>query len=764
MDAVDDVPTRKQRVYLRDTLMNEYRDNPELIGGAFADLLPLGFTKADMGGKGGTLPKKMVRAWFLSRDRRFAEHKAFNHFMFNQKLRHDTNVKVSVKVRGNDAKTQELTQLVNEEDFEARLLTAIKNPTSMEAKEISKKVLPLLKIVGSRVGWSSLERSNTLTRLYAMNQFFGTSFLFVTLSPSMRNTPLAIRMCSPDGQETTLPPLHMRTKMIADNPIVTARVFDRMMRAFFEIICGFPLDHFTGLATNVDRLLNINESEYVGAFGKLKAIYAIIEDQTGGSLHMHGHLWGQIDNRVLTRWIHDPSFRKKVTSFIDSIVTTEIPDEVVEEQKELGIKSVISAQPYPSAADLSRDSAHCRLRLNTHKHSFTCWKDGCEICRLTYPRPKAYETYIAHLIADPTKTDELIPVRKYPLTISGQETISEPPAFDDTLPIDPDEERVLATGLRRRTNIEQRQSESNPITTSLMRCNSSMQPTIAPTESRNAIYYSSKYCSKNPYRLSSTLSLLYTAQVELRKYGSLASDAGTPSRTTKCLLQKVLHKSGQIEIADQQAAAANLGNDSFFTSHKFGYVFIWDAVKKHQHYVDSREDDTAADEDTVADETASILEVDSNGKFFTLRQLDMYLWKSGVFSDMSYYDYACCVRPIRSSPNDELENRDNRKGRQKLERYPFEGFGCPIPDSMAQVLTCIPTVPILAGAPPPSSPGRRPPLDADEDEQILWEKKARVFVQYYALLFLPFGPDMDPRDPTMPHLRVLPWDSAHSNF
>ena len=92
----------------------------------------------------------------------------------------------------------------------------------------------------------------------------------------------------------------------------------------------------------------------------------------------------------------------------------------------------------------------------------------------------------------------------------------------------------------------------------------------------------------------------------------------------------------------------------------------------------------------------------------------MYLWKSGVFSDMSYYDYACCVRPIRSSPNDELENRDNRKGRQKLERYPFEGFGCPIPDSMAQVLTCIPTVPILAGAPPPSSPGRRPPLDADE--------------------------------------------------
>ena len=35
--------------------MNEFEDNPELIGGAFATLLPLGLTKDDLG-KGGTLP------------------------------------------------------------------------------------------------------------------------------------------------------------------------------------------------------------------------------------------------------------------------------------------------------------------------------------------------------------------------------------------------------------------------------------------------------------------------------------------------------------------------------------------------------------------------------------------------------------------------------------------------------------------------------------------------------------------------------------
>ena len=118
----------------------------------------------------------------------------------------------------------------------------------------------------------------------------------------MRDSPLAMKMCCSfqEGQ-FQLPSLPVRTKIKADNPIIAARVFDRMMRAFFEIICGMPLDHFTGRKTNVDRLLFKNRNAYVRAFGRLKAVYAVIEDQSGGSLHLHGHLWGQVDQRVLTR-------------------------------------------------------------------------------------------------------------------------------------------------------------------------------------------------------------------------------------------------------------------------------------------------------------------------------------------------------------------------------------------------------------------------------------------------------------------------------
>ena len=75
-------------------------------------------------------------------------------------------------------------------------------------------------------------------------------------------------------------------------------------------------------------------------------------------------------------------------------------------------------------------------------------------------------------------------------------------------------------------------------------------------------------------------------------------------------------------------------------------------------------------------------------------------------------------------------------------------------------------IPILAGPSPPSYPGDKPTGNASEDEVKVWTKNARIFVQYYSLLFLPFGPDMDPRDPTQPHLRVLPWnrDSSWENF
>ena len=559
-----------------------------------------------------------------------------------------------------------------------------------------------------------------------------------------------------------LPDLQVRTKLLVKNPVLAARVYHRLIRAFFEIICGMPLSHFTGRKTNVDRLLSKNRDCYIGAFGRLKGVYSVTEEQTGGSLHMHGQLFGMIDQRVLSRWIHYKDFRKDVCKFMDSIVTTEVPADVVRMSQQLANYVPVPSQPYPSVEDIPLDSAFCRLRLNSHRHCFTCWKGECLTCRMAYPRQFALRSYVAHIVPDPNNPNEIVPIRRFPTDSSGDEIISEPPQQSDNSPIDPVDPRCLASGLKRTSKIEQMICESNPLTTVLLRCNTSIQPTIAPTAARNAVFYSSKYCSKNPYKLSSTLSLQYTAQLALRKYGSVAQDAGTKTRNTKCLMQKLLHKTGLIEVGAQQAAAANLGYNSFFSSHNFCYIFIWDAVRRLRK---SNLGEEIQHDNSDSEDLEYVLETDMEGNFFSIAQFDKYIWRSTALSLLNLYDYACCITHNLARKKRQDREVNSNAGRKKLKRYPFEGSGCKFPETLTQTISTSLKVPILAGAPPPGYPGEKP-VNGSDDDIVLWEKNARIFVEYYSLLFLPFDHDMDPRDPTLPHLSVLPWNrnTSWDNF
>ena len=117
----------------------------------------------------------------------------------------------------------------------------------------------------------------------------------------MRDSRLAIRMCysHPRQEQVELPPVHTRTKLITNNPIAAAQVFDRVMRAFFSIIAGIPLKHFTGKRANVDRLLFADRDNYFGVFGKLNAAHGVIEAQSSSSLHTHFHLWGHLNHKVI---------------------------------------------------------------------------------------------------------------------------------------------------------------------------------------------------------------------------------------------------------------------------------------------------------------------------------------------------------------------------------------------------------------------------------------------------------------------------------
>ena len=106
-----------------------------------------------------------------------------------------------------------------------------------------------------------------------------------------------------------------------------------------------------------------------------------------------------------------------------------------------------------------------------------------------------------------------------------------------------------------------------------------------------------------------------------------------------------------------------------------------------------------------------------------------------------------------------------RRGRRSLKRYSFESGGC-FDASFAQIVSPVPAIPQIVGHSPPIYPGNKPDHTADAAALQKWTLEAKLFVQFYSYLFLPWDSELDPRDPTLPHLQVLPWDddTSWTNF
>ena len=242
-------------ITVRNEMMNEYEANHTILAGAFPHIFPFGLTEDVFGT--ATVSTKLRRTWMLFKDRRCAQDFSLIALLFDQSLRHSTNRGVAFRIKKGGPREDAFTNMCNEPGFKEKVARAVDNPDSKEARGLKKIIAPLVKIVGSQVDWTPLERSGTLGILYAMAQFFNNATYFVTISPSMKNSTLALRLTySDNGEEFEMPGVFIRSKIIAENPVAAVQVFYRMMRNFFDIIVGFPLDHFTGRRANVDRLLH----------------------------------------------------------------------------------------------------------------------------------------------------------------------------------------------------------------------------------------------------------------------------------------------------------------------------------------------------------------------------------------------------------------------------------------------------------------------------------------------------------------------------
>ena len=116
---------------------------------------------------------------------------------------------------------------------------------------------------------------------------------------------------------------------------------------------------------------------------------------------------------------------------------------------------------------------------------------------------------------------------------------------------------------------------------------------------------------------------------------------------------------------------------------------------------------------------------------------------------------------VQKKQSDPIAIGMKRRGRPSFKRYSFDGGAC-FDDSFAQIVSPLPVIPQIVGPPPPCYPGNRPDATADIETVRKWTYEAKVFVKFYSYLLLPWDSELNPRDRTLMHLQVLPWDDDTS--
>ncbi len=90
-------------------------------------------------------------------------------------------------------------------------------------------------------------------------------------------------------------------------------------------------------------------------------------------------------------------------------------------------------------------------------------------------------------------------------------------------------------------------------------------------------------------------------------------------------------------------------------------------------------------------------------------------------------------------------------------RFAFEPNSLPS-TCYVQVAKSILKIPRFTGKPPPAYPGKQP-LSSNINKFKSWCTKAKLFVEYYTLLFIPFNVKYE--FPT-PYNQILPWNTSTS--
>ena len=565
---------RSNIVRREEVAMNEFEANDRLLTLSFPSLFmfgsgikrPCGVSEAD------------TRHMLLQYDNRFAEARDFCLLLFNQKFRHTALRSVRDAIYANPNGMKAFETAINTPNLEEDLKKAEANPQGKEARHLVHTFMPLFRTCHAAVPFSTSERYAVMGKMNSMMLFFGPPSLFYAVAPNDIDNELSLCLSMGDRQaRVPLPEVSRRFEALSKNPVAAARIFERQVRTFLEVLLGLP----SSKQTKKDRAV-CNRKK--GLFGTCAAHCTCYECQGRGSLHFHGLFWGGIPPWLLDMVVGNSELVKAVAIVLDQQICAALDAHIhrdyehrlkhkVDAPRMLEEKQLLpplSDDPHEAAREIEQFASKVFGHIQFHRCLIaSCGKPpgGKSGCRFGLPRA-AGEGY--------SETRPRFFVAYH--TPSGRHNIR---MYDSEVEFDANDENVSCVlviwELRRPHPCDGRVVETNKLLTYLYASNTNVQFLRGEDVLVAVAKYVVGYCSKNPVKIANVLSTIRQVTREVDKMDT--TEFAQPGEKEALMLKRIINSlDKKVEFSAQMAAVSLLGYPSWHCSHKFAVVHPWSTV------------------------------------------------------------------------------------------------------------------------------------------------------------------------------------------
>ena len=536
----------------------EERYNPELFPKAYPTLFPYGIGGfEDVSRPVWLSMEHHAKHLFNLADRRFQEHYSFMFTVFNILQRRTVMINSSLKVERASygrvaadlaAVSPESLAQVSQKMQSAAGVSSLRDFSAEERRVL--RLMDEVKLVSRDVRGSNAARLHMRNEIRGLMVQLGLPSFYLTINPADVYNPLVKFLAGADINLDDLlpddvPDIGRQSILIVRNPVVAAKFFNIVIKAFITTVLGYDNKDVDG-----------------GILGHVKGYYGCVEAQGRGSLHCHMIIWvegglnpNKIRDKVMSEGGGD--FGQHLIEFLDDTISTKIPDipKGSEPMTRLrrperpplhpcSIRDIVqSGEEQTLGEDVKRtartyDLHQLAQRCQRHEHSETCYK-YCKsgeprVCRFDLdPENVCNESFVNYETGD-------ICLRCLDSLVNN---------FNETI-------------LR------------------AVRCNMDIQFIGSGEAAKAIVYYITNYVVKEQLTTHVAYAALELAAKRLRHFDPSEDEITTWAKELlrKCAFRIIANQ----ELSAQQVASYNLGLEDHFTSHCFRNLY-WASAERYVH-------------------------------------------------------------------------------------------------------------------------------------------------------------------------------------